>query len=324
MKSRIVSVSRRTDVPAFYGEWFMNRIADGYAGYVNPFGGQRYLVDLRPQAVHCFVFWSKNYGPFLDRLASLDDLGYRAYFNYTITGLPLDFESNLVPPEEAVESLGRLSETFSPEHINWRYDPVVLSNLTPAEWHLERFRSLAAALEGRVKRCYFSFAVQYGKVQRSFSEFQKRTGIVMRDPDLEQRRELAGAMADIAGAYGMTLHTCCGDDLVNDRIFKAHCIDADIIRRLFREDVSFKALPTRKECGCCESADIGKYDTCPHGCIYCYANINKRQAAESHERHDPASVFLGYSKAQSDEWMRELVVPGDQEPETAIRQMQLL
>jgi hypothetical protein len=309
MKPKIISVSRRTDIPAFYGDWFMGRLADGYAGYVNPFGGQRYLVDLRPENVLCFVFWSKNYAPFLPHLQTLQDRGYRAYFNFTITGLPSEFESNLVPSSEAVATLKSLSDMHSPAHINWRYDPIVLSDRTPAAWHIDRFDELAEQLQGHVERCYFSFAVQYGKVQRSFSDFQRRTGVTIEDPDLAARRELAETLADIAAAYGMTLHTCCGDDLITDRIFKAHCIDGEIIRKLFAAGGSYKVVPTRKECGCCESADIGKYDTCPHGCIYCYANINKRQAEQSHARHDPASVFLGYSKAQSDEWMQDLAAP---------------
>ena len=318
LKPRIISVSRRTDIPAFYGDWFMNRVRDGFAGYVNPFGGQRYLVDLRPDNVICFVFWSKNYQPFLGHLDTLTEMGYRAYFNFTITGLPSIFECNLVSSDDAVNTLKHLADMTSPAHINWRYDPIVISDVTPFDWHIERFSQLATQLRGATERCYFSFASLYGKVQRNFAEFQSRFGLNIQDPDLETRRRLANRMADIAAENGMTLHTCCGDDLITDRIFKAHCVDADIISKLFDPSgQTFKKVPTRKECGCYESADIGAYDTCPHGCIYCYANINKRRAIDRHTDHDPDAVFLGWSKAQSDEWMQDLTLPESPAPEEA-------
>ncbi len=318
IKPRIISASRRTDIPAFYGDWFMNRVREGYAGYVNPFGGQRYLVDLHPENVICFVFWSKNYAPFMAHLDALADIGYRSYFNFTITGLPSIFECNLVPPKDAVDSLKRLAAKTSPAHINWRYDPIVVSDATPFDWHIERFGQLAAQLEGAAKRCYFSFASLYGKVQRNFAEFQNRYGQNIQDPDLATRKRLAGMLADIAATHGMTMHTCCGDDLISDRIFKAHCVDADIIRQLFDSSgTAFKKIPTRKECGCYESADIGAYDTCPHGCIYCYANINKQRAVDRHAAHDPESVFLGWPKDQSEEWMQDLALP---EPAAATKE----
>lgn len=323
IKSRIVSVSRRTDIPAFYGDWFMRRLDDGYAGYVNPFGGQRYLVDLRPENVICFVFWSKDYAPFMDRLQTVIDMGYRAYYNFTITGLPSIFECNLTPTDTAVDTLKRLAAMSGPAHINWRYDPIVISDATPFDWHVGRFGELATRLRGAVERCYFSFACLYGKVQRNFLEFESRHQIKIHDSDLDTRRRLAGTLADIAAANDMTMHTCCGDDLINDRIFKAHCVDAEIIRKLFDPSgQTFKKVPTRKECGCYESADIGAYDTCPHGCIYCYANINKQRAIDRHADHDPESVFLGWSKEQSDEWMQDLVVPSDTavpEPDKAMQ-----
>jgi hypothetical protein len=310
MKQRIISVSRRTDIPAFYGDWFMNRIRAGFAGHVNPFGGQKYRVDLRPEAVMCLAFWSKNYAPFLGHLKTLDAMGYRSYFNFTITGLPTEFECNLVPAEEAVATLQRLAGQYSPRHIGWRYDPILISDRTPVEWHLERFAWLASRLRGATERCYFSFAIQYGKVQRNFEAFQRRRRLRITDPDLETRRRLAEQLAGIGAANGMTLYSCCGDVLVDGRILKAHCVDGDIIRRLFDpQGTVFTQVPTRKECGCAKSTDLGAYDTCPHGCVYCYANINKDQAMKRHASHDPASAFLGYTAAESDGWLAELPEP---------------
>jgi len=310
MKARIISASRRTDIPAFYGDWFMNRVKAGFAGYVNPFGGRKHLVDLRPESVVCFAFWSKDYAPFLPHLRTLTAMGYRSYFNFTITGLPKAFEGNVAGPHKTVDTLKRLAGMFSPRHISWRYDPIIISDQTPFDWHVERFADLAARLRGATERCTFSFATRYGKVERNFDDFQRRNKVRIEDPDPETRRRLAGALADIAGAHGMTLSSCCGDALVGGRVRKAHCVDGDIIRSLLDlGGAVFKAAPTRKECGCVESVDIGAYDTCPHGCIYCYANINKEKAEKLRATHEPDTAFLGHPKAVSDAWVKEAARP---------------
>ena len=144
---RIISVSRRTDVPAFYGDWFMRRLREGYAGAVNPFGGKRYLVSLKPEDVSCFVFWSKDFTPFIEPLETLDRLGYRFYFNYTLTALPAVFESH-VDKDAALKTLLYLSERYSPRHINWRFDPIVLSDITDERFLSRRFRASGRATGG--------------------------------------------------------------------------------------------------------------------------------------------------------------------------------
>jgi len=123
---RIISVSRRTDIPAFYGDWFMQRLNDGFAGLVHPFGGNKYIIPLRPENVICFVFWSKNFSSFIENLKIIDELGYKFYFNYTVTALPSVLENN-VEKRSAIETLKHLSTMYSPEHINWRFDPIILS-----------------------------------------------------------------------------------------------------------------------------------------------------------------------------------------------------
>ncbi len=305
--SRIISVSRRTDVPAFYGAWFMRRMAEGLAGWENPFGGQRYLVSLRREDVLAFVFWSKNYRPFLATLAEVRDAGYPILVNYTITGLPAEMECNLVPAEDALDSLATISDLLSPEHINWRYDPIVVSDTTPPAYHEARFAELCTRLRDRVRRCYISFAIRYGKVQRNYRQFEDAHGITIKDPPPVDRIALARRLAEIAAAAGIETFSCCGDYLVDGTIRKAHCIDGDILSRLyFGGRWQGIEKPTRKECGCTESADIGAYDTCPHGCIYCYANVNKQRAVQAWQRHDPASPFLGMSAAEAERCLAAL------------------
>ncbi len=303
----IVSISRRTDVPAFYREWFRKRIEEGYAGYVNPFGGQKYLVSLKPEDVITFVLWSKDFGPFLEDLRWLDDKGHRFYFNFTITGLPNAFEPNVPPLDDLIETCKKLAARYSPKHINWRYDPIIISNVTPFDYHVERFGHIASALEGAVERCYFSFAIFYNKVEKTLARLQREADIYTSDPDSAEKRELAVQLAGIAAEHGIGLYTCCGDYLISDDIHKASCVDANIIAELFyggQLDVPGK--PTRKECGCFASVDIGAYDTCVHGCVYCYANMNKATAERRYEEHDPSSAFLGYSKEDSYKWLDDL------------------
>jgi hypothetical protein len=293
-------------MPAFYGNWFMGRLAEGFAGVVHPFGGQRYIVSLKPEDVVCFVFWSKNFTTFLEHLKTIGNMGYKFYFNYTITGLPSVFESN-VEKQVAVESLKQLSKTYSPKHINWRFDPIVISSISDRDFYMNTFEELASELAGYVERCYFSFVARYGKVIRNFAEFEKSHGLKIFDCSTDFKIELTNELAAIAADYGIEMFSCCGDYLVGNKIKKAHCINGSIIEELFfPKGFFYKTKPTRTECGCTQSTDIGTYDTCPHGCVYCYANTNKQKADKAFQNHDKTSAFLGYTKVQSDKWLTEI------------------
>jgi hypothetical protein len=303
---RIISVSRRTDVPAFYGDWFMHRLKEGFAGVVNPFGGRRYIVSVKPEDVVCLVFWSKNFSPFIENLKVIDDLGYKSYFNFTVTGLPGVFESN-VEKQAAVEALKQLSRMYSPAHVNWRFDPIIISSISGRDFWLRAFEELASEFEGLVERCYFSFVTEYNKVKRNFGELQRSTDVKITNCSEDFKLELANELAAIAERFGIRMFSCCGDYLLGQKIQKARCIDGGIIESLFfPEGLKYAEKPTRKECGCTESTDIGTYDTCPHGCVYCYANVNKHKASAAFRDHDRQSAFLGYSKSQSDKWLAEI------------------
>jgi len=303
---KIISVSRRTDVPAFYGDWFMRRLEEGFAGVVNPFGGRKYIVSLKPEDVVCFVFWSKDFSPFLENLKVIDDLGYKFYFNYTVTALPEVFESN-VERQAAIDGLKQLSRIYSPQHINWRFDPIILSNDCGRDFYIRAFKELASEFEGLVERCYFSFVTEYGKVKRSFEELEKTSGVKIANCGEDFKIDMANELSEIASRHGMRMFSCCGDYLVNNRIQKGHCIDGSVIESLFYpEGFAYKEKPTRKGCGCTGSSDVGTYDTCPHGCVYCYANVNKHRARKAFENHDKESAFLGYSKSKSNKWLAEI------------------
>jgi hypothetical protein len=291
---KIVSVSRRTDVPAFYSEWFMGRIQAGYVRWVNPFSKAIHTLSLRPEDVMAIVFWSKNYAPLLPHLPELDSSGYRMLFHFTINGLPRVFEPRVPEASELVVCARRLADRYGAEAVLWRYDPVLISSITSREYHLNRFEELCSALEGSVKRCYFSFPVFHRKVVRNGAELLKQSGVVLHDPPTAERVEIPNALSEIAEAHGIEMLSCCGEYLVGGKIRKAHCTDAELLHRLYPDRIGrLVELPTRPDCGCCECTDIGAYDTCPHGCVYCYANTTPQIAIKYHRKHDPALDILG-------------------------------
>jgi DNA repair photolyase len=285
----IISASRRTDIPAFYMPWFMHRLRAGSASYPNPFNGAVHSVSLVPKDVHSIVFWSKFYGPFLHHVDELQDRGYRFICHYTITGASRELEPHVPHWEAAVDVFRTLAERTSPRHVLWRFDPIVITPDNDAARTLTRFRDLARALTGYTERCYFSFASYYGKVVRRM----KRAAIAYCDPPLEEKQALVEQMADLADACGITLHACCQDALLGDQVYKAHCVDGDLLAALFPDRPAItKANPTREQCGCVTSRDVGMYDTCPYGCVYCYANASHAAAVKRRQRHDPTGETL--------------------------------
>ena len=290
---RIISASRRTDIPAYYSDWFMGRIEAGFARWRNPFSGQEIETSLRPEDVAAIVFWSKNYTPMLPHLSRLHEQGYRFILHFTITGLPRVLEPNVPPAEDMIQVARKLAGEFGQETVLWRYDPTLISSITDLDHHRARFTELASALAGATSRCYFSFPTFYGKTIRNTAALSRETGIEFRDIPIQDKIAFADELADIAESHGITLLTCCNDALISDKVHKAHCVDAELLWKLYRERmIKAKRNGTRKGCGCYESTDIGAYDTCPHGCVYCYANTNKDVATRQWKEHSPANCEL--------------------------------
>ncbi len=269
---RVISASRRTDIPAFYGDWFLEQVRRGEAVVVHPYRREKLSVSLRPEDVAAFVFWSKDYAPFLGHLKELERRGYKFVLFFTVTGLPRALEPRVPAPTETLATFKVLSRQYSPHRLLWRYDPIVLSNFTPPEYHVKTFRTLCQQLEGLTYRCYLSFVEFYPKVKRSLSRLE-HSGWEFLDPPRQEKLQLAEHLAEIAAAHGIEVYSCCNDFLVGSKIKKARCVDAGLLSRLFGiEEGLYKVRPTRKGCGCFESTDIGAYGTCRHHCLYCYAS----------------------------------------------------
>lgn len=282
---RIISASRRTDIAAFYSRWFLNRVRAGFCEVVNPFGGQVSRVSLAAGECAGIVFWTRYPAPLIPHLGELRARGYRFYFHVTITGYGRPLEARNPAQGRALEAFRMLSGAIGPDLALWRYDPIVLSGATGPDVHLRRFEALARELAGHTRRCYFSFVDYYGKTRRNLAAIG---GLHAAEPDPESRAELVRRLDAVAAARGITLYSCCEDALAGGRVQKAHCVESDLLT----PNDGFKPKPTREQCGCVESVDIGAYDTCRFGCAYCYATNSWEAAARRAARHDPAAPAL--------------------------------
>lgn len=288
----IVSASYKTDIPAFYGTWFMNRLRAGSCKMVNPYGRQIYSVSLSPAVVNGFVFWTKNVGPFLQHLPEVAARGFPFVVQLGINGYPRALESSVADADRAVDQMRRLAAEYGPEVAVWRYDPIVFTSLTPPDFHLRNFSRLARALEGVTNEVVISFAQIYKKTQRNMEAASARLGFTWYDPPDDAKLALARDLTDMARASGIQLTTCAQNQYLVPGALPARCVDADRLSRVAGRPVTAQRKGNRPDCACSQSRDIGDYDTCPHGCVYCYAVVNHSLARERHRRHDPEGEFL--------------------------------
>lgn len=295
----IISASRRTDIPAFYAEWFMNRIKQGYFYRVNPFNPRQIkAISLLPEDVDAIVFWTKDPEPMMRYLGDLSDRGYKYYFQYTLNDYPKIFEPHMKPLEERLDAFMRLSLEIGKSRVIWRYDPIIVSNLTPADYHIERFEKIAAGLSGFTERVIISFVDLYGKVGNRWRQLIRSGKLKITDiaePEHSgQMNFLVSKLAEIAGCNGMEIFSCAEKaDFSHLGMKHGSCIDANLINRVFGLDIHPKRDKNqRRECLCAQSVDMGMYDTCPHLCGYCYANLNQETIKKNVLRHDASSPFL--------------------------------
>ncbi len=288
----IVSASYRTDIPAFYGAWFMNRLAAGFCMVANPYGGAPYRVVLTRETVDGFVFWTKNLSPFVEALGQIGARGFPFVVHHTINGYPRLLETSVTDADRSVAEMRRLADRYGPRAAVWRYDPVIETDRTSVDWHVENFAALARRLAGTTDEAVISFAHIYRKTRRNLDDAARRHGFSWRDPEVEEKRELAGRLAAIAGEHGMRLTLCSQPDFADSGVAPARCIDADRLADVAGRPVTARRKGNRTGCACFESRDIGAYDSCPHGCVYCYAVCNRDLAQRRFRLHDPESPFL--------------------------------
>jgi len=283
----ILSVSRRTDIPAFYSEWFFNRLREGFVYVRNPMNiHQVSRIVLSPDVIDCIVFWSKNPQPMLLRLDELKS--YMYYFQYTINAYDKGLEVGVPKKDGVINTFRKLSEIIGSKRVIWRYDPILLTEQMDIDYHLRYFEEIAKRLEGYTNACVISFVDLYKKTQNNLKETDAR------EPSLKEMLELAAKMCIIATKYGMKIQTCA-EEVALESVGVKHgkCIDNALIEDLLNVKLVVSKDPNqRKECGCVQSIDIGEYNTCAHGCKYCYANFREEVVARNRAIHNPNSPLL--------------------------------
>ena len=294
----IISASYRTDIPAFYGEWFKNRLDAGYCMVANPYGSKPYRVSLKREDVDGFVFWTKNLGPFLPKLKTVHERGYPFVVQYTINGYPRTLEFSVVDAERAIQHMHQVCQAYGPKVAVWRYDTIIFSSVTPLSFHIQNFDRLSKALEGATDEVVISFVQLYKKTLRNMKWAAETFDFTWEDPSDEMKRELVTELAQMARSRGMKLTVCSQRDYVVAGTEEAHCVDAGRFSAITGKSISLKIKGNRPECACFISRDIGSYDTCPHGCVYCYAVQNRELAQVRYKEHDPNSEFLYIHSSQ--------------------------
>lgn len=284
----ILSISRRTDIPAFYSEWLMHRLRQGEVLVRNPMNYHQVgRIVFSPGNISCLVFWSKNPEPLLSRLAEINALGYRCHVLFTLTAYGKEVESGLPPLDNRIETFRRLARVIGKDGVMWRYDPIFFNRHYTLDFHRQAFADLGAALAGSTERCIVSFVEMYKKCRRNMA------ALAPEDLPREDQLKLLQNFADISRTHEIKLQSCAAVEDLGSAIAPGKCIDGELLARRFStEFIAVKDKHQRRACGCAASIDIGAYHSCPHGCLYCYANHNPAIARRNFIAHDPHSPLL--------------------------------
>lgn len=291
----ILSVSRRTDIPSFYFNWFLERLKAREVYMRNPMNFHQVShINLSPNVVDCIVFWTKNPAPMLGKLKGLD--GYDYYVQYTINPYEKDQEGNLPPKKELISTFKNLAEEMGRYPLVWRYSPIILNERYTEEFHLEAFQRLCERLQGSTNQCNISFLEMYRKIQ-------KRMRLLDTEESAEeQKNRLAQKLWAIGEDYGIEVKGCGNLDLETSGIQPAACIDTKIISSITGKHYSLKKDKGQPgDCHCYTSIDIGTYNTCLNVCQYCYANQSTSAATKKNrEQYNLHSPILCSSLTEED------------------------
>jgi hypothetical protein len=283
----IISASRRTDIPSHYSEWFFNRIKEKFVCVRNPMNvHQISKIDLDPDVVDCIVFWSKNPQPMLNYLNMIDDYVY--YFQFTLNPYEQDVEEKLPFKNRIIETFKTLSDKIGPDKVVWRYDPVLLSDKYSITYHIDQFGKFANLLKGYTEKVTFSFIDFYKRITENIRSVNAG------EITTEEKIIIAKNFSQIAKENYLNIDTCAEDiDLSKYGIEHARCIDDKLITKITGYNfVAEKDKNQRLECGCVKSIDIGEYNSCSNGCIYCYANYSHKIVEGNINKHNVLSPLL--------------------------------
>lgn len=281
----IINTGQRTDIPAFYSEWFANRLKEGYVCVRNPYNPKqvsKYILN--PDVVDVIGFCTKNPAPMFKYMDLLKDYGQ--YWFVSITPYGRDIEPNVPDKHKLIKDFQKLSDMVGVDSIGWRYDPILLSDRYTYEYHIKAFTQIAEALRGYTKAVVISFVDLYQKVQKNFPELKA----LSRKEEIKIGRKII----EIANANEMTVRPCAEGDFLEE--YGADCLGCMTLP-IYEKAIGFKLNAPKKkgarmECACYLTSDIGAYNTCMHLCRYCYANGNKDLVIRNYKEHDKTSPFL--------------------------------
>ena len=281
----ILQTAQRTDIPAFYGQWLINRINEGFVDVRNPYNPNlitRYMIN--HNTVDGIAFCTKNPLPFIQYLPQIAE--YRQYWHMTITPYGTDIEPYVPAYERIIEGFKFISHNLNPQSVVWRYDPIIVNHNYSVDFHYESFYKLAKSLSGYTDTVVASYLDIYDKVLRNYPEGNR--------PSQDVQIKLMKELVKIANQFGMTLKTCGeGDTFKSIGADTSGCLITDCYERAWNVKLKVpKRTPSRPECNCYIHVDIGAYDTCSHFCRYCYANTNQQAVRRNRTNHDPQSSLL--------------------------------
>lgn len=299
----IISASRRTDIPAFYSDWFFNRIKERYVLVPNPYNSKMISrISLDPAVVDCIVFWSKNPAPMLEKLDKLKDYNY--YFQFTLNPYGPDIENHLPAISKRIDTFKRLSDRIGKEKVIWRYDPVLTNETYTPGFHKEKFAEIAYELKEHTEKCMLGFIDHYQHIRTAVGQFNIQP---LLKADIE---EMAVSFKKTVDTCSIQLDTCTVKvDLTHLGIPGGLCIDNQLVERIAGYPISVRKDKNQRDiCRCAESIDIGTYESCLNGCIYCYAiKGNYNTVKYNLNKHDKDSPML-VGELQEDDIVKERLV----------------
>lgn len=291
----ILSASRRTDIPAFYFDWFLNRLKKGYLMVRNPMNPKQiHKIPVNPESIDAIVFWTKDPAPVIKKLDYLKDYVY--YFQYTLNPYDEIIEKQIPPLEIRLKTFKQLSETIGRNRVVWRYDPIIFSEDMGVNYHIEAFTMLAEILRYYTDTVMVSFLDDYRKIR----ENMKRLSV--REPSFQEIEALIEAFVDVARRNNISIKSCAEKRILTPQgLQPGSCIDGDRIEGLIGRKIKKRHDKNqRTSCGCLESIDIGSYNSCLHQCTYCYANYRYEIIKEQNQKHDPEAPILIGNIAKGD------------------------
>lgn len=276
----ILNVSSRTDIVAFYSEWFMNRYRSGFVDVRNPFN-PKLVSRIYFDDVDMIMFCTKNPLPILDYLKEIDK---PILFHVTLTSYLEDIEPNVISKKDIIEGIKKISNIIGIDNVYVRYDPIFISDKYSIEYHKKMFERMCSLLEGYVKHIIVSFIDEYKNVKKNENVLKKR------EFTLDDYKEIGISFSESARRYGMSVQTCFEEmNLVQYGFIKGECLSHGLAYKLTGK--SYKKWSSRK-CNCVEMVDIGVYNSCKHLCKYCYANYDEKMVSRNYNNHDSNSSLL--------------------------------